>query len=58
MKKYYTADKATGTIIDEFATYEEASQAIKGYEMLDLEHDCYEEDFYDIVDEEHCSVEA
>ena len=37
MKKYLTQDKETGTIIDEFNTYEEAENAIEKYEIEDGE---------------------
>lgn len=54
--KIYTADKETGTFIDEFNTIEEAIAAIADYETADKLVGVYEEDFYDIVNEEHESV--
>lgn len=56
MTKYYTADRETGTFIDEFNTIEEARAAIVEYEISDKADGVYEEDFYDVVDEDHCSV--
>lgn len=57
MKKFYTADRETGTHIEAFKTYEEAKKAIEAYEAQDKADDTYEENFYDIVDEEHCTIE-
>lgn len=54
--KIYTADKETGTFIDEFNTIEEAIAAIAEYETADKADGVYEEDFYDIVNEERESV--
>lgn len=51
--KIYTADRETGTFIDEFATVDEAKKAIKAYEESDKNDGIYEEDFYDIVNEYH-----
>lgn len=56
MKKYYTADRETGTFIDEFDTYAEAEKAIEQYEKDDKKNGVFEPDFYDIVDEEHCTI--
>jgi hypothetical protein len=56
MKKIYTADRETGTFIDEFETVEDAKLAIMEYEATDKEYDDYKPDFYDIVDENHCSL--
>ena len=56
MKRIYTANRETGTIIDEFNTIEEAMAAIEKYEIEDMNEGVYEDDFYDIVDEEHCSL--
>lgn len=57
MKKYYTADKETGTFIDEFDNYEDALSAISQYEEQDRADGNYTRDFYDIVDEDHCHIE-
>lgn len=56
MTKYYTADRETGTFIDEFSTIEEARAAIAEYEISDKADGVYEENFYDVVDEDHCSI--
>ena len=55
--KIYTADKETGTFIEEFATIEEAKKAIESYEAADIADGTYEEDFYAVVDENHMVVE-
>lgn len=54
--KVYTADRETGTFIDEFETVEDAKAAIEEYEEYEKEEGVYEPDFYDIVDENHCSL--
>lgn len=54
--KYYTADRETGTIIDAFDTVEDALSAIEQYESSDKKDGTYEDNFYDIVDGDHCSV--
>lgn len=54
--KFYTADKETGTFIDEFDSYEEAVEAIKKYELEDQSTGIYEPNFYDVVEKEHCSI--
>lgn len=54
--KIYTADSETGTFIDEFNTIEEAIAAIAEYETADKADGVYEEDFYDVVNENHESV--
>lgn len=56
MKKIYTADRETGTFIDEFETIEDAKAAIEEYEEYEKEEGVYEPDFYDIVDENHISL--
>lgn len=56
MKKIYTADRETGTFIDEFETVEDAKLAIMEYEEYEKEEGVYEPDFYDIVDENHVSL--
>lgn len=55
MKKFYTADQETYTIIDEFSTVEEAVKAIKQYEEDDKQDGSYSENFYDVIDDEHNS---
>jgi hypothetical protein len=54
--KIYTADRETGSFIDEFATIEEAKKAIEKYEELDKQDSTYEGDFYDVVNENHESL--
>ena len=58
MKKIYTADKETGTFIEECNSIEEAKELIAQYEEQDKINNVYEEDFYAIVDEEHCTIEV
>lgn len=53
---YYTADRETGTFIEGFKTIREALAAIKSYEKYDVRKGIYEADFYDVVNEEHCTV--
>lgn len=52
----YTACRETGDFIDKFDTIEEAKEAIKQYEEQDKEEGTFSDDFYDIVDENHCSI--
>ncbi len=54
--KFYTADKQTGTFIDEFENLERAKEEILKYEKDDKKEGTYEEDFYDVVDFNHESV--
>ena len=56
MSKIYTADKKTGTFIEECTSIEEAKKLIAEYEYQDKINDVYSENFYDIVDENHCSI--
>lgn len=53
--KYYTCDRETWTIIDEFATLEEAMAEVKKYEKTDKEEGTYEQDFYDVIDDNKVS---
>jgi hypothetical protein len=55
-KKMYVADRQTGTFIDEIATIDEGLELIRQYEKADKAEGTYEEDFYEIVDENHCAV--
>lgn len=57
MKKYYTADRETGTFMEECSSIEEAREVIASYEEQDKINDVYSENFYAIVDEDHCTVE-
>lgn len=54
--KIYVADKETGTFIEECASIEEARELIARYEAEDEAEGTYTEGFYDIVDEEHCTL--
>lgn len=56
-KKLFVADRETGTFMEEVKTIEEGLKVIAGFEKEDKENDCYSENFYNIVDEEHSSVE-
>ena len=52
----YTADRETGTFIDECESIEEAQNKIAEYEESDKADGTYEPDFYDIVDENHMTI--
>lgn len=54
--KLYTADRETGTFIDEVSSYREGLELIRKYEETDRQDGTYSPDFYDVVDENHCSV--
>lgn len=58
MKKIYTADKETGTFIEECKSIEEARELIAQYEEQDKINDVFSENFYDIVDDNHCTIEG
>lgn len=47
MKKYYTADRQTGTHIDEFNTYAEAEKAIQEYEEAEAFIEKYDGSYND-----------
>lgn len=55
--KIFTADRECGNIIDRFETIEDAMKAIKSYEEEDKRNGDYTPDFYDVVDENNCSLE-
>lgn len=55
--KMYTADRETGTFIEEIDNVAEGLKLIEEYEEEDKKEGTYTEDFYDIVDENHVSVE-
>lgn len=57
-KKMYVADRQTGTFIEEIATVDEGLELIRQYEEADKAEGTYEEDFYEIVGEDHCAVTA
>ena len=54
--KLYTADKETGTFIEEIKSIEEGAAMILLYEKDDIANGNYVDDFYDIVNENHESV--
>lgn len=54
--KFYTADRETGTFIDEVGSIEEALQLIEKYEAIDIDRGIYEPGFYDVVNKRHISV--
>lgn len=55
--KIYTSDRETGTFIDECKSIEEAKKLIEQYEEQDKVDNVFEENFYAIVDENHCTIE-
>ncbi len=55
--KIFTADREAGNIIEQFETIEDAMKAIKAYEEEDKKNGDYTPEFYDIVDENNCSLE-
>ena len=48
--RYVTRDREAGNVIDEFATLEEARNAIETYEEHDKQDGTYTKDFYEIYD--------
>ena len=54
--KIYTADKETGTFIDECKYIQEAKKLIQQYEEEDRKENIYTADFYDIVNEFHETI--
>lgn len=56
MSKLYVADRETGTFIEEVDSIEQGEKMIAVFEWDDKWSGDYEPDFYDIVDENHCSV--
>lgn len=55
--KMYVADRETGTFIEEVKSVEEGKKVIAEYEENDRKEGTYTENFYGIVDEDHCTVE-
>lgn len=49
---YIVRDREAGNEIERFETIEEARVALRKYEEQDKTDDTYEEDFYEIYDEE------
>lgn len=54
--KLYTADKETGTFLQEVDSIEEGLELIKEYEETDKEDGYEPSNYYDIVNENHESV--
>lgn len=54
--KIYTANKETGTFIEECKTIKEAEHLIDLYNEKDIVDGTYTENFYDIVNENHESL--
>ena len=54
--KLYVANRQAGDFIEEVKTVQEGLDLIWRYEAADKEDGTYEEDFYDLVDEDHCAV--
>ena len=54
--KMYLADKETGSFIEEVFSIEEGLELIKENEEDDRKYGVFEENFYDIVDENHNSL--
>ena len=55
-KRICTADRETGTVIEECNSVQDALARIASYEEQDRSDGSYEEDFYDVVDENHCTL--
>ena len=51
MKKFVIRDSEAGNLIDTFNTLEEAKNELSDYEEQDKKDGTYEEDFYEIVEE-------
>lgn len=56
-RKIYTAARETGDIIDEVASVEEGLALIAKYEEDDKKNGVYEEDFYDLVNRDHETID-
>lgn len=54
--KIYTANKETGMIIEEVASIEEGITAIEMYNLEDEAEGIYDPNFYDLIDEDGCSI--
>lgn len=54
--KIFTASKETGDFIEEVKTIEEGIELIKKYEADDRTNEIFEEDFYNLVNENHESL--
>lgn len=56
MGTIYVSDKETGTFIEKVESIEAGIAKIKEFEEADKQEGTFELDFYDIVDENHCSL--
>ena len=54
--KIFTADRETGTFIEQCKSIEEAKKLILSYEETDKLNGEYEENFYSIVNEDHATI--
>ena len=54
---FITRDRETGTVIDEFATLEEAKAAIQAYEMTDEKEGTFTPNFYEIYNSVTAEIE-
>lgn len=54
--KIYTVDKETGTFIEECKSIQEAKKLIQQYEKEDKKENIYTANFYDIVNEDHETI--
>lgn len=53
---YYTADRETGTFIDQVNDVKEGERLILEYEKADRGAGIYTPDFYSVVNSDHCEV--
>lgn len=53
--KLFTADRETGTFIEPVESIEDGIARIAKYEEADKSEGTFEDDFYDVVDVNHCS---
>lgn len=56
-KKIYVGCKENGDFIEEVSSIEEGKKIIKKYEKQDKKEGIYQEDFYEIMNEEHCRID-
>ena len=54
--KLFTADKETGTFIEPVESIDQGLILIAEYELEDKRDDCYTDNFYIVVDENHCET--
>lgn len=54
--KLYTADRETGSFIEEVNSLDDGLTLIKEYEEADKADGTYTPNFYDVVNEDHCSI--